>query len=269
MSHPGVSLILATGGGAMVKAAYSSGTPAIGVGPGNAPCWIAGDADPDQAAQSVVLSKSFDNGLICGSEHNLVVEETIREPFIAALERAGAAVLTPEEVARFTAAAIDPETQQFRGQMVGQSAELLAGFAAVKRPYPIKLIVAPATWNGEATPYAGEKMSPVLSLFTAKGDDDAIALCKRLLAYMGAGHTAIIHSRDEARITRFGSVMPASRILVNCPGAHGVVGLASGLVPSLTLGCGSFGGNSTTDNVSYRNLINIKRLAHFIQPEGT
>jgi acyl-CoA reductase-like NAD-dependent aldehyde dehydrogenase len=267
MGHKGVGLILATGGAAMVRAAYSSGNPALGVGPGNAPCWIAPDADPDQAAQSVVLSKSFDNGLICGAEHNLVVDESIRAPFIAALERAGAAVLTPEETKIFSMAAIDPKTQQFRGQMVGQSAELMCNIAQVKRAYPIKLIVVPATWNGEATPWAGEKMSPVLSLFTVKGDDAAIDFCTRLLDYMGSGHTSIIHSKDPARIARFGARMPASRILVNSPGAHGVVGLTSGLMPSLTLGCGTFGGNSTTDNVSYRNLTNIKRLAHFLAPE--
>jgi acyl-CoA reductase-like NAD-dependent aldehyde dehydrogenase len=267
MAHKGVSLILATGGAAMVRAAYSSGNPALGVGPGNAPCWIAPDADPDQAAQAVVLSKSFDNGLICGAEHNLVVDTEVRTRFIAALERAGAAVLDEAETRRFLAAAIDPGTLQFRGQMVGQSAELLAGFAQIKRSYPVKLIVVPATWNGEKTPLAGEKMEPVLSLFTTAGDDAAITFCQRLLAYMGSGHTAIIHTKDPARIARFAAAMPTSRILANSPGAHGVVGMTSGLIPSLTLGCGTFGGNSTTDNVSYRNLINVKRLAHFLAPD--
>jgi acyl-CoA reductase-like NAD-dependent aldehyde dehydrogenase len=264
MAHPGVSLILATGGSAMVKAAYSSGTPALGVGPGNAPCWICADADLEQAARAVVMSKSFDNGLICGAEHNLVVDASVRDRFAAALEQANAAVLSPEEIKRFVAAAIDPATQTFRPQMVGQAAQMLVGFAGIERPHPIDLIVVPWSWNGEKTPLAGEKMAPILSLLTVEGVDAGIAMCRKLLGYMGSGHTAIIHSRSQALIDRFATAMPASRILANSPGAHGVVGLTSGLSPSLTLGCGTFGGNSTTDNVSYRNLINVKRLAHFI-----
>ena len=268
MSHPDVGLVLATGGAAMVQAAYSSGTPALGVGPGNAPCWIAPDADLATAASSIVMSKSFDNGVICGAEHNLVVDRSVRADFVAQLESQGAAVLTPEESETFLALAVDPATNRFRGETVGQSAATIAGFTEITRPFEIKVIVVPATWDGEDTPLAGEKMTPVLSLFDVTGDDEAIAFSRRLLAFMGSGHTSIVHSADADRIERFGAAMPTSRILVNSPGAHGVFGVTTGLVPSLTLGCGTFGGNSTTDNVSFKNLRNVKRLARLVQPGG-
>ncbi len=266
MSHPDVSLILATGGAAMVKAAYSSGTPALGVGPGNTPCWVAPDADLAAAAASIVMSKSFDNGVICGAEHNLVVDRSVRANLVTQLESQGAAVLAPEEADAFLGLAIDPATNRFRGEMIGQSAATIAGFTGIDRPFEIKVIVVPATWDGEDSPLAGEKMTPVLSLFDVSDDDEAIALSRRLLAYMGSGHTSIVHSQDPDRIARFGATMPTSRILANSPGAHGVFGVTTGLVPSLTLGCGTFGGNSTTNNVSFKDLRNVKRLARVIQP---
>ena len=267
MSHPDVGLVLATGGAAMVQAAYSSGTPALGVGPGNAPCWVAPDADLATAASSIVMSKSFDNGVICGAEHNLVVDRSVRDDFVAQLESQGAAVLTPHEAEAFLALAVDPATNRFRGETVGQSAATIAGFTGISRPFEIKVIVVPATWDGEDDPLAGEKMTPVLSLFDVSGDDEAIAFSRRLLGFMGSGHTSIVHSADPDRIARFGAAMPTSRILANSPGAHGVFGVTTGLVPSLTLGCGTFGGNSTTDNVSFKNLRNVKRLARSLQPE--
>jgi acetaldehyde dehydrogenase/alcohol dehydrogenase len=250
----------------MVRAAYSSGTPAIGVGPANTPTLICADADPDQVAQAVVMSKSFDNGLICGAEHNLIVERPLREPLIEALERAGAAVLTPEETARAMAAAIDPATGTWRPQIIGQDAQRIAGLVGITRPHPIRVVVAPTDDASPTNPLAGEKIFPVLSLFTVATADDGIALARRLLEFHGAGHTAGIHTRDQAVIERFGRAIPAGRILVNSPSVQGVVGLTSGLEPSFTLGCGTFGGNSTTDNVTYRNLLNIKRVAHFVQP---
>lgn len=266
MSHPGVGLVLATGGAAMVQAAYSSGTPALGVGPGNAPCWIAPDADLTVAATSIVMSKSFDNGVICGAEHNLVVDRSVRDDFVTQLESQGAAVLTPEEAEGFLKVAVDPATNRFRSETVGQSAATIAGFTGITRPFEIKVIVVPAAWDGEDSPLAGEKMTPVLSLFDVAGDDEAITLSRRLLDFMGSGHTSIVHSQDPDRVARFGAAMPTSRILANSPGAHGVFGVTTGLVPSLTLGCGTFGGNSTTDNVSFKNLRNVKRLARVIQP---
>lgn len=266
MSHAGVGLILATGGAGMVKAAYSSGTPALGVGPGNAPVFVSASAHLDHAAYSIVISKSFDNGLICGSEHNLVVEASVHDRFVAALERHGAAVLTDEEAARFSAMVVDPNTGGFRPQVIGQSADRIARFTGITRSHPIRLLVVPSTWRGERNAWAGEKMAPMLSLFTVADASGGLALSAGLLQYMGTGHTAIVHAQDEAVIEQFAAAMPASRILVNSPGSHGVVGYTTGLLPSFTLGCGTFGGNSTTDNVSFRNLTNIKRLARFVDP---
>ncbi len=266
MSHPKIGLILATGGSGMVKAAYSSGTPALGVGPGNAPVLITSSANLEHAAHSIVISKSFDNGLICGSEHNLITEAAVRDRFIAALERQGAAVLNEEEAARFNQVVVNAANQTFRLQVIGQSADQIAAFTGIKRDYPIKLIVVPSTYNGKPNAWAGEKMAPMLSLFTTGNSQAGIELSIALLKYMGTGHTAIIHSNDEQCIQDFAAAMPASRILINSPGSHGVVGYTTGLLPSFTLGCGTFGGNSTTDNVSFRNLTNIKRMARFIDP---
>jgi acetaldehyde dehydrogenase / alcohol dehydrogenase len=263
MRHAKVSLVLATGGASMVHAAYSSGTPAIGVGPGNAPVLVCADADIEHAAQSVVLGKSFDNGLICGSENNLVVVEAVREAFAEALVRAGAAVLVPGEARRFAAVVIDPETGHLRAEAVGQSAQAIAGFVGIQRAYPVKAIVVPTEGVGRSNPFAGEKMAPILSLFTVPDEDAGLALCRALLEREGTGHTAIVHTQSRATVDRFAAAMPASRLLVNSPGSHGIMGFTTGLEPSLTLGCGTFGKNSTTDNVTYRHLLNVKRVADF------
>jgi acyl-CoA reductase-like NAD-dependent aldehyde dehydrogenase len=265
MSHKDTSLVLATGGPGMVWAAYSSGTPALGVGSGNAPTWVTQSADLEAAAQAVVVSKSFDNGLICGAEQNLVVDSAVRDDFVAALERAGAAVLAPDEALRFLAAVLTEDGASFRPQIIGQSAALIAQLLEITRDHGIKLIVVPAEVD-LTSPLAGEKMAPVVSLYTVDGDEGALTLSRQLLAKMGTGHTAIIHSDDREQIDRFAAAMPASRILVNSPGSHGVCGITSGLEPSFTLGCGTFGGNSTSDNVTYAHLQNIKRLAYPTAP---
>lgn len=261
MLHKDVSFILATGGPSMVKAAYSSGTPAIGVGPGNAPVWVYSDADPEAAAQLVINSKSFDNGVICGSENNLVVDASLREAFITALKTHGAAVLTPDEISRFTARIFDPETGRLRREVIGQSAQSIAQAAGIQRDGTIRLIVAPLEQDEVQGPYGREKLAPILSLFTVDGEAEGLALCREILTNEGTGHTAIIHTQDQDLAKRFGLEMPASRILVNCPGSQGCCGIGNGLTPSLTLGCGTLGGTSTTDNVSYSNLLNIKRIA--------
>jgi acetaldehyde dehydrogenase/alcohol dehydrogenase len=270
MGHKDVSLVLATGGAGMVRAAYSSGTPALGVGPGNAPTFIAADANIPMAAFAVVLSKPFDNGLICGGEHNLVVDAAVRDQFIAGLEQQGAAVLNAEETKTFLTKAVDPKKNKLIPIVVGQSAQTIANVAGIKRDYPIKLIVVPMDNEAVAQghPMAGEKLTPILSLFTVKGEDEGFKLCRAILDGEGAGHTAIIHTGSDALAQKFGLLIPASRILVNSPGVQGVSGLTTGLSPSFTLGCGTFGGNSTTDNVSFSNLQNIKRVAYFVPPPG-
>ncbi len=261
MSHKDISFILATGGPSMVHAAYSSGTPAIGVGPGNAPVWICADADLDAAAEMVIQSKSFDNGVICGSENNLVVEVTVWEDFIAALEAHGAAVLAPDEVERLTAHVIDAEKGHLRREVVGLSAQSIAQAAGIQRDDAIYLLVVPLGVDQVSGPYGKEKLAPILSLFTVDGEAVGFELCQRILAGEGIGHTAIIHTQDMELAKRFGLEMPASRVLVNLPGSQGCIGLGNGLTPSLTLGCGTWGSTSTTDNVTYKNLLNIKRIA--------
>jgi acyl-CoA reductase-like NAD-dependent aldehyde dehydrogenase len=261
MRHPQVSLILATGGTAMVRAAYSSGTPAIGVGSGNVPALVCADADPVAAAAAVVESKAFDHGIICGSEDNLVVDERLRAPFLAALEAAGAAVCSEEETARVTAQVFEPGDGRLRRDALGQPAQEIAEAAGVRRDQPIRVLVLPLALDQVDGPLGREKLAPLLSLFSVDGAEQGLAACKRLLAHQGAGHTAVIHTGDQSLQQRFAEEVPASRILVNGPATHGCIGVGNGLTPSLTLGCGTFGGNSTTDNVTYTNLLNIKRLA--------
>ena len=266
MRHSDVALILATGGSGMVRSAYSSGTPALGVGPGNAPALVTADADLEHAARSVVASKSFDNGLICGAEHSLVVEARAGVEFSRQLERYGAAVLSESEGERFALAAVDPASGRFRSEMIGQSAARIAGVVKIERPWPIRLIVVPRPWQDRADVWTTEKMTPVLSLFEVGSADEGIEVARRLLSFDGAGHTAIVHTGDEDLGERFGRSIPTSRVLLNSPGSHGVVGFTTGLVPSFTLGCGTFGGNSTTDNVSFSHLRNVKRIARFVDP---
>ena len=174
----------------------------------------------------------------------------------------------PEEAERFTAAVVDPETGAFSPRIIGQSAARIAEAVGLRREGEIRLLVVPTDDPREENPLAGEKMAPFLSLFTVEGEEEGLALCRRLLRQEGTGHTAIIHTRDEARARRFGLQMPASRILVNSPGSQGVCGLTTGLDPSFTLGCGYLGGNATSDNVTYRHLMNVKRLAHRVEAEA-
>ena len=262
MRHPGVSMILATGGTAMVKAAYSSGTPAIGVGPGNAPAWVCADADVEAAARMVVASKAFDHGIICGSEDNLVVDRSVRDAFIGALRGAGAAVLTAAECDRVARIAFDDRDGRLRRSVLGQAAASIAAEAGVEVPAGTRLLVAPVPRQAVPGPYGREKLAPLLSLFTAEGEDDGLRLCRQILGNGGSGHTAIIHTRSERLQSSFARQMPVSRVLVNGPGSQGCIGLGNGLTPSLTLGCGTYGRTSTTDNVTYTNLINVKRVAH-------
>ena len=262
MRHDGVGLVLATGGPSMVKAAYSSGTPAIGVGAGNAPCWIAADADVAAAAQKVVASKAFDNGVICGSEQHLVVDESVADEMTRALADNGAAVLDEEETEAFVRGAFEPDGD-LKMFLVGQSADKLAMAAGLEKP-GAKLIVFQADAARPEGAQARERLAPVLSFFTVSGDDEAMALCRALLEYEGTGHTANIHTADPQRYRRFAEAMPASRVLVNTPSAHGCCGLTTSLKTTLTLGCGTWGGNSTTNNVGHTDVRNVKRMAEHL-----
>ena len=268
MRHPGVAMILATGGTAMVKAAYSSGTPAIGVGPGNAPAWVCADADLEAAARMVVASKAFDHGIICGSENNLVVDQSVRGSFTAALRAAGAAVLGPADCDRLTRVAFDDRDGRLRRAVLGHAATAIAAQAGIAVPAGTRLLVAPLPRQAVPGPYGREKLAPILSLFTADGQDDGIGLCRQILGNGGRGHTAIIHTRSQRLPLSFARQMPVSRVLVNGPGAHGCIGLGNALTPSLTLGCGTDGRTSTTDNITYTHLVNIKRVAHPLTDTG-
>jgi acyl-CoA reductase-like NAD-dependent aldehyde dehydrogenase len=261
MRHPGIGLVLATGGPSMVKAAYSCGKPAIGVGAGNAPVWIASDADIDAAARSVIESKVFDNGLTCGAEQHLVVERPLVEEFISALKRHGAAVLDEQQTAQLIAGAFDPESGDLLIQYVGRTAAQIADAGDLEVGEDVRLLVFRADADRPEGAAARERLAPVLSLFVVEGERDAIGLCEQLLSSDGAGHTAVVHTSDPERAGRFAIAMPASRILINAPAAQGCSGVLSGLWPSLTLGCGTFGGNSTSDNVNHTHVRNVKRAA--------
>lgn len=265
MTHPDISLTLATGGPSMVKAAYSSGNPAIGVGAGNAPALVCGDADPDKVAEMVIGSKSFDNGIICGSDNNLVVVESLRDDFIKALCKHGAIVLTPPERTRFIAAIFDSDSNHIRKDKVGQDASKIAAEAAIEREGDFRLIVVPEDKTNLQSPLANEKLAPILSLFFVDDEDEGLKVCHSIISKEGTGHTAIIHTHDKERIKAFGMAMPASRILVNTPGTQGCIGIGNGLLPSFTLGCGTYAGCSTTDNVNFHNLLNIKRIAYPVE----
>jgi len=262
MRHPDVAFILATGGSSLVHAAYSSGTPAIGVGPGNAPTWVCSDADLERAAAGIVDSKAYDNGIVCASEHNLLVDVAVEAEFRAALERHGAYVVRPDEIDLFVARIFDEETGHVRRELHGRSALELARRFGLDAPESVRVLVIPAHRNALQGPLGHEKMAPVSSLFAVMDDDDALDVSRQLLVNEGAGHTAIIYTGDEARIERFSRQLHVSRVLVNAPGTQGSLGLATGLLPSLTLGTGTHGKTSTTDSVTFTHLLNIKRIAY-------
>lgn len=261
MTHQGVSFILATGGPGLVKAAYQSGKPAIGVGSGNAPVLVCADADLSMAASNIVMSKAFDNGLVCSAENNLMVVESRLEAFTAALEERGAAVLSAEESQRLLAVIVGPSTNRLHASMNGKAASTLAEWASIRRPYAIQVLVLPTREVSEHNPLAREKLAPLLSLFSVVDEQAGMRVCEQVLALEGTGHTAIIYTHTPSLTAEFGERMPASRLLVNAPGTEAGMGLVTGLQPSMTLGCGTFGGTSTTDNVTYTHLLNVKRVA--------
>ena len=262
MAHPGISFILATGGPELVKAAYRSGTPAIGVGAGNAPVLVCADADLSLAARNIVSSRAFDNGLACCAENHLVVVKSRVEAFQAALEEHEAAVLSTEETQRLLHVIVDPATNRLKASIIGQTASDIAEWASIKRSHPIQVLVVPTQKVSEHNPLAREKLAPLLSLFSVANEQAGMKICEELLVLEGSGHTAIIYTSSTHLTHEYGARMPASRILVNTPGMQGGIGMVTGLQPSLTLGCGTFGGTSTTDNVTYTHLLNIKRVAY-------
>ena len=261
MSHPRMNLILATGGNAMVHAAYSSGTPAIGVGPGNGPAFIEKSADIPLAVKRIFDSKTFDHGTICASEQSIVTERSIREKVMGEIAGQGGYFLPPGDSEKVEKVLMGPGGTMNPG-LVGRPAEVIAEAAGVVIPRGVRVLLGEECRVGEKHPYSREKLMPVLGFFVEDDWEKACLRCLEILALEGAGHTMCIHSRDSRIIREFGLKKPVSRLIVNAPAALAAIGAATGLAPSLTLGCGAVGRNSTSDNVGPLNLINIRRVAH-------
>ncbi|MDR0926069.1 MAG: acetaldehyde dehydrogenase (acetylating) [Hungatella sp.] len=257
-------LILATGGTAMVKAAYSSGTPAIGVGPGNGPAFIERSADIKLAVKRILDSKTFDNGTICASEQSIVTEDCIKESVVAELIRQGAYFLSKEEKEKVSAVLMR-SNGTMNPQIVGKSAVYIGNLAGIQVPEGTRVLVGPETEVGSRFPFSKEKLCTVLAFYVEKDAEDACEKCIQILNNEGAGHTLVIHSNNEAIIREFALKKPVSRILVNTPGALGGIGATTNLVPALTLGCGAVGGSSTSDNIGPMNLLNIRRMAYGVR----
>ena len=263
MHHPGVNLILATGGTGMVRAAYSCGKPALGVGPGNVPCYIEKTAKLKTSVNDLVLSKSFDNGMICASEQSVIVDKEIHEEFEKLMKEAGCYFLNESETNKLRDVMFIAEKNgALNSKIVGKSPYDIAKEAEIEIPKDTKVLVLHENGVGIEFPFSKEKLSPVLAYYIVNNSDEGIELAEKLLEFGGMGHSAVIHSEDEDVILKFSERMKAGRLIVNSPSTHGAIGdIYNTNMPSLTLGCGTFGGNSTTANVSSVNLINIKRVA--------
>ncbi|MBR2241258.1 MAG: bifunctional acetaldehyde-CoA/alcohol dehydrogenase [Clostridia bacterium] len=263
MNHPDVNLILATGGTGMVKAAYSCGKPALGVGPGNVPCYIDKTAKLETSVNDLVLSKSFDNGMICASEQSVIVDREIKDEFERLMKQAGCYFMTPEQTEQLKCSMfIEEKGCALNADIVGKSPYNIAKKAGFEVPKETKVLVLQENGVGVEYPFSKEKLSPVLAYYIVDSADEGINLAEKLLEFGGLGHSAVIHSEDDETILKFSETVKAGRIIVNSPSTHGAIGdIYNTNMPSLTLGCGTFGGNSTTANVSSVNLINVKRVA--------
>ena len=265
MNHPGVNLILATGGTGMVKSAYSCGKPALGVGPGNVPCYIDKTAKLRTSVNDLVLSKAFDNGMICASEQAVLVDRDIYEEFEKLMKEAGCYFVSPEEKNKLQESMFE-KTEEYgyklKSHVPGQSPYTIAKEAGFEVPEDTKVLVVYEEGIGNEYPFSKEKLSPVLTYYIVENEEEGINKAEKLLEFGGLGHSAVIHSENKETILKFSEKMKAGRIIVNSPSTHGAIGdIYNTNMPSLTLGCGSFGGNSTTANVSSVNLINIKRTS--------
>ena len=264
MNHKDVKLILATGGSGMVKAAYSCGKPALGVGPGNVPCYIEKTAKLKTSVTDLVMSKTFDNGMICASEQSVLVDKEISKEFEKLMKGVGCYFLTEKEKEKLQSYVIveDKGMLKINPDIVGKSAYDIAKEAGIDVNKDTKILIAKLKSVGDKEPLSKEKLSPILAYYIVKDEDEALKIADELLVYGGLGHSAVIHSESKEAISRFEEKMRAGRIIVNSPSTHGAIGdIYNTNLPALTLGCGTFGGNSTTANVSTSNLINLKRVA--------
>jgi acetaldehyde dehydrogenase/alcohol dehydrogenase len=261
--HPGVNLVLATGGGAMVKSAYSSGHPAIGVGPGNTPVFVSKSANLSVAVNNVIASKTFDNGTICSSDQSMIFDDKeVADKAVKLLVERGAYLVNEEEKAKLEKVMFDKERGVPAMAIVGKSPQAIAKLAGFEIPADAKLILVPLKCIGPEDWFSHEKLSPVLGYIAYENTDKAIEAAKSQLKWGGAGHTAVIHAQDEKVIDKFAMEIPANRLLLNQPAVHGSVGLIyNKLPPSLTLGCGTDGGNYLANNINYSDLLSIKQVA--------
>lgn len=255
-----VRLILATGGPAMVKAAYSSGKPAIGVGAGNGPAYIHHSADVGHALGCILKSKTFDYGTVCASEQSIIVEKALEQKVSDEGRRRGFYFMSEEEAGKLAKLLFRP-TGALNPEIVGKPALTLAKMAGFSVPQDTKILVAREQEAGPSRPYSMEKLCPVLAFYVMDSEDAVLKKCIEVLDHEGSGHTFAMHCKDDQVIRRFASKIPVSRFLVNTPAALGGIGASTGLFPALTLGCGAVGGSSSSNNISPMELINIRRVA--------
>jgi len=260
MQHKYTRLILATGGGAMVRAAYSSGKPAIGVGAGNGPAYIHKSADFSQAVKDIIRSKTFDNGTICASEQSVILEDCCAQRVREEFKRQGAYFLSSEEAGKLAKILLRPDGSM-NPKVVGKTAFEVAQIAGVSVPKETTVLIAHETEAGPTRPYSREKLCPVLALFVERDENTILKRAIEVLLGEGAGHTFAIHATDPSVIERFALQIPVSRFLVNTPSSLGGVGYSTKLFPALTLGCGAVGGSSSSNNIGPLDLINIRRVA--------
>ena len=260
MAAEQVRLILATGGPGMVRAAYSSGKPAIGVGAGNGPAYIHHSADVAHAVSCILRSKTFDYGTVCASEQSIIVEKTMEEQVRAEAKRQGFYFMNTEEAGRLAKLLFKPNGA-LNPEIVGKPATFLAEKAGFAVPNGTKILVAREQEAGPTRPYSMEKLCPVLAFFVMDSEDAVLQKAVEVLTHEGSGHTFAMHARDEAVVRKFALAIPVSRFPVNTPAALGGIGATTGLFPALTLGCGAVGGSSSSNNISPLDLINIRRVA--------
>jgi acyl-CoA reductase-like NAD-dependent aldehyde dehydrogenase len=264
MRHERTAVILSTGGSAIVKAAYSSGKPAYGVGPGNVPVLVDTSADLDDAIPKIVMGKSFDYGTVCSSEQAIVAHISLRDKILALLKAQKAYIATDAQKDALGKLLIMPNWT-VNPNCVGQAPTKIAKIAGFEVPADTSIICCEVGGVGKQHPLSAEKLSPVLSLYFLSDFNACVETCYALLKFGGLGHTAAIYSNDDARTREYAMRMPAYRILVNTPSPQGSTGITTNVFPSMTLGCGAAAGNSTSDNVGPLHLINIKRLAYVVR----
>jgi acetaldehyde dehydrogenase (acetylating) len=265
MKHKQTAVILATGGIGLVRAAYSSGKPAFGVGPGNVPCFIERTANVEKAVADILTGTCFDNGTICASEQSVVVDAPVVNQVREQFKLQGGHFLNQTESDAVAKVLLTPQRTLNAG-IVGKSAEYIANLAGVSVPSGTRCLLADCGGVGRDFPWSIEKLSPTLAFFVADGIEEGANRCYEILKFGGMGHTAGMHTQNRAAAIRYGEQMPASRVVINSPTTHGAIGFSTDLSPSMTLGCGSWGGNVTSDNVSPIHLMDIKRVAFETKP---